>query len=121
MVGSSSRRSGSAASLTPAGCPHRPEPSGPSAGPLGVEEWWQDRPVRVRVARRLHDYAHLPHDKGPGVHPWVLAGKEAARGPDNEPLVTDVRPLCRIDRRVIDEAKAEVARQQNPWGPLRRS
>ncbi|MGW6645202.1 DUF6098 family protein [Streptomyces iakyrus] len=94
---------------------------GLSASPLGVEEWWEDRPVRVWVARRLHDYAHLPHDKGPGVHPWVLAGKEAARGPDNEPLVTDVRPLCRIDRKVIDEAKAEVARQGNPWGPLRRS
>ncbi|MFC0499134.1 DUF6098 family protein [Streptomyces mutabilis] len=30
-------------------------------------------PVRVWAARRLHDYAHLPHDKGPrrpglGVH-----------------------------------------------------
>ncbi|MFD5231467.1 DUF6098 family protein [Streptomyces qaidamensis] len=94
---------------------------GLSASPLGVEEWWEDRPVRVWVARRLHDYAHLPHDKGPGVHPWVLAGKEAARGPDNEPLVTDVHPVCRIDQKVIDEAKAEVGRQGNPWGPLRRS
>ncbi|MEU3891696.1 DUF6098 family protein [Streptomyces sp. NPDC029041] len=93
---------------------------GLSASPLGVEEWWEDRPVRVWVARRLHDYAHLPHDKGPGVHPWVLTGKETARGPDNEPLVTDVRPVCRLDQQVIDEAKAEVARQGNPWGPLRR-
>ncbi|MFJ5998781.1 DUF6098 family protein [Streptomyces sp. NPDC092370] len=93
---------------------------GLSANPLGVEAWWQDRPVRVWVARRLHDYAHLPHDKGPGVHPWVLAGREAARGPDNEPLVADVRPMCWIDQQVIDEAKGEVARQENPWGPLRR-
>ncbi|MEW2610064.1 DUF6098 family protein [Streptomyces sp. NPDC047880] len=91
------------------------------ASPLGVEDWWEDRPVRVWVARRLHDYAHLTHDKGPGVRPWVLTGTEAARGPDNEPLVTDVRPLCRLDQRVIDEARAEVARQANPWGPLRRS
>ncbi|GAA2257824.1 MULTISPECIES: DUF6098 family protein [Streptomyces] len=94
---------------------------GLSASPLGVEDWWEDRPVRVWVARRLYDYAHLPHDKGPGVRPWVLAGTEAARGPDNEPLVTDVRPLCWIHQRVIDEAQAEVARQANPWGPLRRS
>ncbi|GAA2302021.1 hypothetical protein GCM10010234_51200 [Streptomyces hawaiiensis] len=94
---------------------------GLSASPLGVEAWWEGRPVRVWVARRLHDYAHLPHDKGPGVHPWVLTGKETARGPDNEPLVTDVRPMCRLDRQVIEEAKAEVARQENPWGPLRRS
>ncbi|AXE83546.1 DUF6098 family protein [Streptomyces sp. Go-475] len=94
---------------------------GLSANPLDVEEWWADRPVRVWVARRLHDYAHLPHDKGPGVHPWVLAGKETARGPDNEPLVADVRPMCRLDQQVIDEAKAEVDRQENPWGTLRRS
>ncbi|MEV3973121.1 DUF6098 family protein [Streptomyces sp. NPDC050698] len=93
---------------------------GLSANSLDVEDWWEDRPVRVWVARRLHDYGHLPHDKGPGVHPWVLAGREAARGPDNEPLVVDVRPMCWIDQQVIDEAKAEVARQGNPWGPLRR-
>ncbi|CAL9326729.1 DUF6098 family protein [Streptomyces olindensis] len=94
---------------------------GLSANPLDVEEWWEDRPVRVWVARRLHDYAHLPHEKGPGVHPWVLSGKETARGPDNEPLVADVRPMCRLDQQVIDEAKAEVGRQENPWGTLRRS
>jgi hypothetical protein len=94
---------------------------GLSANPLDVEDWWEDRPVRVWVARRLHDYAHLPHEKGPGVRAWVLAGKETSRGPDNEPLVTDARPMCWIDQQVIDEAKAEVSRQENPWGPLRRS
>ncbi len=93
---------------------------GLSANPLDVEAWW-DRPVRVWVARRLHDYAHLPHEKGSGVRPWVLAGREIARGPDNEPLVADARPMCWIDQRVIDEAKTEVSRQGNPWGPLRRS
>ncbi|MFI8189155.1 DUF6098 family protein [Streptomyces sp. NPDC085946] len=94
---------------------------GLSANPLGLEPWWEDRPVRLWVARRLHDYAHLPHEKGPGVRPWVLTGKEAARGPDNEPLVTDVRPKCWIDDQVIEEAQEEVARQEHPWGPLRRS
>ncbi|MEV5433260.1 DUF6098 family protein [Streptomyces sp. NPDC052701] len=94
---------------------------GLSANPLDVEPWWEDRPVPLWVARRLHDYAHLPHEKGPGVRPWVLAGKETARGPDNEPLVVDARPLCWIDDQVIEEAQAEVARQEHPWGPLRRS
>ncbi|GGM07305.1 hypothetical protein GCM10010129_59040 [Streptomyces fumigatiscleroticus] len=94
---------------------------GLSANPLDIEAWWEDRPVAVWVARRLHDYAHLPHDKGPGVRPWVLAGRETGRGPDNEPLVVDVRPLCWIDQAVIEEARAEVARQGNPWGPLRRT
>ncbi|MFF5256156.1 DUF6098 family protein [Streptomyces leeuwenhoekii] len=94
---------------------------GLSANPLDVEDWWEDRPVRVWVARRLHDYAHLPHDKGPGVRAWVLTGREIGRGPDNEPLVTDARPLCWIDSGVIGEARAEVDRQERPWGPLRRT
>ncbi|MFE9775221.1 DUF6098 family protein [Streptomyces sp. NPDC005931] len=94
---------------------------GLSANPLDVEDWWQGRSLELWVARRLHDYAHLPHEKGPGVRPWVLGGSEAGRGPDNEPLVRDVHPLCWIDTRVIDEAQTEVARQENPWGPLRRS
>ncbi|MFI6441300.1 DUF6098 family protein [Streptomyces sp. NPDC050759] len=94
---------------------------GLSANPLDVEEWWQGRPVQLWVARRLYDYSHLPHEKGPDVRPWVLQGRERGRGPDNEPLVTDVRPMCWIDPQVIDEARTEVERQENSWGPLRRT
>jgi hypothetical protein len=94
---------------------------GLSANPLDMEDWWEDRSRRLWVARRLYDYAHLPHEKGPGVRPWVLAGRETGRGPDNEPLVADVRPLCWIDQGVIEEARAEVARQEAEWGPLRRT
>ncbi|MFF5159494.1 DUF6098 family protein [Streptomyces sp. NPDC000348] len=94
---------------------------GLSANPLDVEKWWQGRPVELWVARRLYDYEHLPREKGSDIRPWALKGREIARGPDNEPLVTDVRPLCWIDAGVIGEAQAEVARQENPWGPLRRT
>ncbi|GHH93486.1 DUF6098 family protein [Streptomyces capillispiralis] len=94
---------------------------GLSANPLDVERWWQERPVALWVARRLYDYEHLPREKGPGIRCWVLRGRENGRGPDNEPLVVDVRPLCWIDPAVIDEARAEVARQNGPWGPLRRT
>ncbi|MBL1084691.1 hypothetical protein JK359_22425 [Streptomyces actinomycinicus] len=93
---------------------------GLSANPLDVEDWWEDRSVRLWVARRLYDYAHLPHDKGPGVRPWVLTGRETGRGPDNEPLVADAEPLCWIAGEVIDAAKDEVARQERQWGTLRR-
>ncbi|GGY87842.1 hypothetical protein GCM10010300_34870 [Streptomyces olivaceoviridis] len=93
---------------------------GLSANPLGVENWWEDRSVELWVARRLYDYAHLPHDKGPGVRPWVLRGRETGRGPDNEPLVADVEPLCWIADEVIDAARDEVGRQEREWGTLRR-
>jgi hypothetical protein len=93
---------------------------GLSANPLGVEAWWEDRPVELWVARRLYDYSHLPRQKGPDVRPWVLRGREEGRGPDNEPLVRDVEAVGWIDERVIREARTAVDRQRGPWGPLRR-
>ncbi|WP_437089098.1 DUF6098 family protein [Streptomyces sp. enrichment culture] len=93
---------------------------GLSASPLDVEGWWGDRPPGVWVARRLYDYSHLPRVKHSGTRPWVLAGREVARGPDNEPLVTDVEPLGWIDARVIAEAGDIIRRQRGPWGPLNR-
>ncbi|GGW40765.1 hypothetical protein GCM10010503_16100 [Streptomyces lucensis JCM 4490] len=93
---------------------------GLSASPLDVEDWWGDRSLELWVARRLYDYAHLPHDKGPGVRPWVLKGRETGRGPDNEPLVADVEPLCWIADDVIAGVRAEMDRRERQWGTLRR-
>ncbi|MFF3314662.1 DUF6098 family protein [Streptomyces sp. NPDC003035] len=94
---------------------------GLSANPLDVESWWGERPLRLWAARRLYDYAHLPRVKDGRVRPWLLLGKENGRGPDNEPLVTDVEPLGWVDQVVIEEATEEIARQRGPWGPLDRS
>jgi hypothetical protein len=93
---------------------------GLSANPLAAEEWWGRRPLRLWVARRLYDYSHLKHDKGPGVRPWVLEGEELGRGPDNEPLVRCRRPLAWIDDSVLTEAERVVASHSHGWGPLRR-
>ncbi|MCQ4041424.1 DUF6098 family protein [Streptantibioticus rubrisoli] len=93
---------------------------GLSVNALDLEPWWAGHSVRLWVARRLHDYSHLPREQGPGVRPWVLHGEEVGRGPDNEPLVRDARPIAWIDDRVIAEAAEEVARQEGRWGPMRR-
>jgi hypothetical protein len=94
--------------------------AGLSANPLDVEPWWEDRPVELWVARRLYDYSHLPREKSPDVRPWILRGRVEGRGPDNEPLIRDVKPLGWIDEPVIDEAEAAIARQDTPWGTMRR-
>lgn len=93
---------------------------GLSANSLAVEPWWEDRPLRLWIARRLFDYSHLKHEKRPGVRPWVLEGRELGRGPDNEPLVGCDRPVAWIDDRVIGEAVRTVDEQNAQWGPLRR-
>lgn len=94
--------------------------SGLSANPLAVEPWWRGRPVELWVARRLYDYSHLPREKGQGVRPWVLRGREEGRGPDNEPLVQDVEPVGWIDEKVIEAAETAVIDQEGRWGPMRR-
>lgn len=93
---------------------------GLSANPLAVEPWWEDRPLRLWVARRLFDYSHLKHDKRPDVRPWVLQGRELGRGPDNEPLVGCDRPVAWIAEQVIKDAVRAVEEQNLQWGPLRR-
>ncbi|MFH8369650.1 DUF6098 family protein [Streptomyces sp. NPDC018031] len=94
---------------------------GLSVNALAVEPWWGDRPLRLWVARRLYDYCHLGREKGPGVRPWVLTGRELGRGPDNEPLLRDATAIAWIGTEVIDEARAEVRRQRGAWGPLSRA
>jgi hypothetical protein len=93
---------------------------GLSANPLTVEDWWGDRSLSLWVARRLHDYSHLKHDKGPGVRPWIMEGEELGRGPDNEPLVRCRQAIAWIDDEVMAEAERIVADRNDMWGPLRR-
>lgn len=91
------------------------------ANPLAVEDWWGDRPLRTWVARRLYDYRHLKDRRGRGVRPWVLAGEELGRGPDNEPIVRYHHAIAWIADAVVDEAEAEIATRKDDWGPLDRS
>lgn len=91
-----------------------------SANPLRVEQWWEDRPLRLWVARRLHDYRYLRDRRGAGVRPWLLRGHEVARGPDNEPLVEIDEALAWIDEDVLREVDKELAEHDPSWGTLDR-
>lgn len=93
---------------------------GLSANTLGVEPWWEGRPLRLWIARRLYDYGRPKHEKGPGVRPWLLKGHEVGRGPDNEPLVRCDRPVAWIVPGILAEAVRAIDEQNADWGPLRR-
>ena len=92
---------------------------GLSASALAVEPWWDGRPLRLWVARRLYDYRHLA-ERRPDAKPWVLEGAECGRGPDNEPLVECKRPVAWIAAEVVDEAACLIDEQGGDWGPLDR-
>jgi hypothetical protein len=51
----------------------------------------------------------------------VLAGRECARGPDNEPLINDCEAVAEIEDPVIEEASTLVEEQPGDWGPLDRA
>jgi Family of unknown function (DUF6098) len=91
---------------------------GLSANSLKVESWWNDRPLPAWLARRLYDYRDLSEKRGPNTCPWVIAGRETGRGPDNEPLVTDAQVVARISMDVLDEVQEEVHRLGDDWGTL---
>jgi Family of unknown function (DUF6098) len=94
---------------------------GLSANPLRVEPWWGDRSARLWVARRLYDYRHLRDQRGPGVRPWVLIGRQIGRGPDNEPLVVCRRPVAWISDEALAECERAIEEQaSDEWGPLDR-
>jgi Family of unknown function (DUF6098) len=78
---------------------------GLSVNPLAPASWWT-RPLEEWLARQLCNYVHLAEDAPDDRHAWVLAGKVVARGPDNEPLVSEFEPIAWIADDVLDAAKA---------------
>lgn len=77
---------------------------GLAVNPLTPPRWW-DLPVEDWLARQIRAYAHLGEDESrPQQCAWVLTGQVTDRGPDNEPLVTDVTPVARLTGAVLREA-----------------
>ncbi|MGV0110574.1 DUF6098 family protein [Arthrobacter sp. CP30] len=74
---------------------------GLSVNPLTPEDWWT-RPLEDWLARQICQYRHLAEQEER--HAWILSGLPVGRGPDCEPLLTDVVPLGRISDRLLCEA-----------------
>ena len=94
---------------------------GLSVNSLHVEPWWDGRPLTAWLARRLYDYRHLEHKRGPDTRPWVVTGAECGRGPDNEPLIGDCTAVAEVGMEVIAQAQREVDQLGGDWGTLDRT
>ena len=77
---------------------------GLSVNPLQPEGWWT-RPVKDWLARQICNYVHIKEESDDERRGWVLTGTYSQRGPDNEPLVSQYRPLAWLSEDVIAEAK----------------
>ena len=84
---------------------------GLAANPLDPPRWWT-LPVEAWVARQVTTYDHLGADQD--LVAWVLTGRTVDRGPDNEPLLVDVRPVARLAGRVLEEAAEARPRSARP-------
>ena len=76
---------------------------GLSCNPLAPEPWWS-LPRLDWIVRKLCNYAHLQRED-PDRYGWLLIGRTCARGPDNEPLLTDWTAVAVIDPSVLDQAE----------------
>lgn len=73
---------------------------GLSANPLRPPGWWT-LPVADWVARGVCQYLRELKE---GARPWVLTGEVVDIGPDNEPLLVDVRPIAWLSGSLVREA-----------------
>jgi hypothetical protein len=82
---------------------------GHSANPLGPPGWWT-RPVADWLARRVCQYLRRHHD---GTRPWVLTGEVVDFGPDNEPLLVEVRPIAWLSDELVEQARLRYQRNMD--------
>jgi Family of unknown function (DUF6098) len=75
---------------------------GLSVNPLRPPSWWRDRPEAEWVARQVRAYHHLKENDGDR-RCWLVVGTVVDRGPDNEPLLTDVTVVGVVADGLVDE------------------
>ena len=81
---------------------------GVSANPLHPPPWWQGPPAADWVTRQVRAYQHLK-ERDDDRRCWIVTGTVADRGPDNEPLLTDVEGVG-----VLTDALVEACGSARP-------
>jgi Family of unknown function (DUF6098) len=75
---------------------------GVAVNPLRPPGWWSGRSTTEWVARQVGTYSHL-QDADPDRLGWIVQGEVTDRGPDNEPLLTDVQVIGLVASKLITE------------------
>ncbi|HEU5475629.1 MAG TPA: DUF6098 family protein [Actinophytocola sp.] len=88
---------------------------GHSANPLRPPGWWT-LPTEDWLARAVCQYRRKIEE---GSRPWVLTGEVVDVGPDNEPLLVDVRPLAWLTADLVAEAHSRYQKRMDA-GRVRR-
>ena len=73
---------------------------GVAVNPLRPPNWWVRRSTAEWVARQIGTYSHL-QDADPDRLGWIVRGEVIDRGPDNEPLLTNVEVLGLVASKLI--------------------
>jgi hypothetical protein len=73
---------------------------GLAANPLAPPGWWT-LPAADWIARAVCQYLR---ELDEGTRPWVLTGRVADVGPDNEPLLVDIHPVAWLSSALVREA-----------------
>jgi hypothetical protein len=76
---------------------------GLSANRLDPPSWWS-RSLADWLARQVCQYAHL-RERSPSHRGWVLAGTVIDRGPDDEPLLSDIEPVAWLGEPLLTQSK----------------
>jgi Family of unknown function (DUF6098) len=77
---------------------------GLSVNPLRPPSWWRGTPSEQWISRQVRAYQHLQDGDGDR-RCWVVTGVVVDRGPDNEPLLADMRIVGRVADAVVRECE----------------
>lgn len=84
---------------------------GLSVNPLRPPSWWRGPPAKQWIARQVRAYQHLQDNDGDR-RCWVVTGVVVDRGPDNEPLLANMRVVG-----VVADAVVRECEQHRPQSP----
>ena len=73
---------------------------GVAVNPLRPPAWWTGHSTAEWVARQIGTYSHL-QDEDPDRMGWIVHGDVVDRGPDNEPLLTNVEVIGLVASELI--------------------